>query len=479
MALNYASPDEEGSLIINLQPNANGVAQIDVTVEDDGPTSINNITMSFDLNITPVSDPPAIVSSPDTLVAPGGIYTYVLQATDPDTNDQLTFALLNAPDWLNLSDNNDGTAIISGTAPANGSSFLVVVEVRDLVDSTDTQIFTLYLNEPPFVSDSEIEVNEDLVYTFATEDFSAYYSDNENDNMVSIKLIDLPANGNVLLNQTNVQEGQVINTADLTALTYIPQQNFNGDDNIIWQANDGVSLSNNAKITILVTPVNDPPSLANIENTPLAYKQGSGPALLTETITISDIDDSSIQGGAISFLENYLDSEDMLIFEDTDSIKGRFDSVTGIMLLEGSDSKSSYEQAFRSINYINTNLDNTSTAERVITFIVWDFVDSSNIQNRSIMIEQVKPEPDFIDAFTPNDDGVNDIWEIRKISAYSSVDVSIYDSKGLLIYRTDNYLNEPWNGKRNGNVLSAGAYFYKVILDGGERIFEGNVNILK
>ena len=357
-------------------------------------------------------------------------------------------------------------------------SIEIVIEVSD-ADTTDIQEFTIHLNEPPVVTDSEIEVEEDLTYTFTEGDFTAYYSDNENDIMDYIKIIELPTNGGLVLNLNNVQVDQLINTSDLTNLKYIPNQDFSGNDGLTWQASDAVSLSNNAIMAIIVTPVNDPPSLANIENTVLTYKLGSGNEVITETITVSDIDDANIQGGAIIIAANYLSSEDLLVFDNTDSIKGQFDSANGIMLLTGSDSKSSYEQALRTVKYANTNLDNTSTAKRDIQFIVWNIIDSSNVESRSIIIDQVKPEPDFIAAFTPNDDGVNDVWEIRKISAYSSVDVNIYDSKGSLLYHTDNYLNQPWDGKQNGSALPAGAYYYKVILENGERIFEGNVNILR
>ena len=133
----------------------------------------------------------------------------------------------------------------------------------------------------------------------------------------------------------------------------------------------------------------------------------------------------------------------------------------------------------QSVKYINTNIDNTSTAERVISFFVWDLEDSSNVEERILLINEVKPEPDFITAFTPNADGVNDIWEIRKIGAYNSVAVFIYDSKGQLVFQSDDYKSLPWDGRLNGKDLPAAAYYYKVNLNHGEREYQGNVNILR
>ena len=479
IAINYTSPAIIGSLEITLQPNANGLAQIEVTVLDDGPSSLNSTTEIFELSILPVNDPPVIISVPSTAVAPSTIYSYTLQATDPDINDQLSFSILNVPTWLSLIDNNNGTAVLSGTAPTSGSSFPIAIEVTDLDNETDKQEFILFLNESPVISNSTIEVEEDLVYSFTETNFSGNYIDQENDNLNFIKVINLPTEGLLQLNQIDIVPEQIVNFGDLNKLEYKPNPNFSGSDNFTWQGSDGVSLSNIGNLAISITSVNDAPELNNIETNPLIYKQGSLGEVLTETITINDIDDSNIDGAIIGFTSNFLKNEDVLIFEDTDFIKGDFNSDTGFLVLEGSDSKSNYEQALHRIKYVNTNLDNTSTAERVINIIVRDMSESSNSVSRTILIDEVKPEPDFIDAFTPNGDGTNDVWEIRKIGSYSSVDVSIYDSKGQLVFHTNDYKSHPWNGTLDGEVLPTGAYFYKVLLEGGERIFEGAVNILR
>ncbi|MGL6267359.1 MAG: gliding motility-associated C-terminal domain-containing protein, partial [Chitinophagaceae bacterium] len=41
--------------------------------------------------------------------------------------------------------------------------------------------------------------------------------------------------------------------------------------------------------------------------------------------------------------------------------------------------------------------------------------------------------------------------------------VEVYNTAGSLVYRSIGY-NQPWDGKRNGQVLPAGTYYYTIDL---------------
>ena len=58
-------------------------------------------------------------------------------------------------------------------------------------------------------------------------------------------------------------------------------------------------------------------------------------------------------------------------------------------------------------------------------------------------------------VFTPNGDGVNDIFEIRGIDKYAENRLTIVNRWGDMVYQKNNYLNE-WNG----NSLLDATYFY-------------------
>jgi gliding motility-associated-like protein len=62
-------------------------------------------------------------------------------------------------------------------------------------------------------------------------------------------------------------------------------------------------------------------------------------------------------------------------------------------------------------------------------------------------------------AFTPNNDGYNDFFEIKGIQDFLDNEITIFNRWGLVVYHTENYFNT-WDGRDNdGNMLSDGTYF--------------------
>ncbi len=66
--------------------------------------------------------------------------------------------------------------------------------------------------------------------------------------------------------------------------------------------------------------------------------------------------------------------------------------------------------------------------------------------------------------FTPNGDGVNDIFEIRGIESISEYEISLFDRYGKLILQTK---GQPlrWDGSYNNKLLPSGDYWYTVRID--------------
>ena len=77
--------------------------------------------------------------------------------------------------------------------------------------------------------------------------------------------------------------------------------------------------------------------------------------------------------------------------------------------------------------------------------------------------------------FTPNNDGVNDLFEIPCVSDQNSAYLAVYNRWGDEVYRSDSYANQ-WDGTYNGAILPDGTYFYIVQLAGGVRT-QGSVEI--
>ena len=67
--------------------------------------------------------------------------------------------------------------------------------------------------------------------------------------------------------------------------------------------------------------------------------------------------------------------------------------------------------------------------------------------------------PPPANAFSPNNDGINDLWEIPALVDYPQCTVDVYDRYGHLIFHSIGY-GKPWNGKLNGKDLPVGTYYY-------------------
>ena len=79
--------------------------------------------------------------------------------------------------------------------------------------------------------------------------------------------------------------------------------------------------------------------------------------------------------------------------------------------------------------------------------------------------------------FTPNNDGINDYWEIPNLAAMGRVSVRVYNRWGQLMFADDDY-NNRWDGTSNGRPLPEGAYPF-IIESENEGTITGTVNIVR
>jgi gliding motility-associated-like protein len=89
-------------------------------------------------------------------------------------------------------------------------------------------------------------------------------------------------------------------------------------------------------------------------------------------------------------------------------------------------------------------------------------------------------------AFTPDNDGLNDIFMIRASGIQSIKSLRIFNRWGQVVYDRSNFVpNDPkfaWDGRVNGVIGGPNVFVYtlEVICDDGTPYFyKGNVSILK
>lgn len=80
-------------------------------------------------------------------------------------------------------------------------------------------------------------------------------------------------------------------------------------------------------------------------------------------------------------------------------------------------------------------------------------------------------------VFTPNDDGINDTWEITHIEMYPDARIFVFNRWGQKMYEGDG-TSEYWNGEYRGKKVPAGTYFYVVALGEGHNTYSGPLSIL-
>jgi gliding motility-associated-like protein len=64
-------------------------------------------------------------------------------------------------------------------------------------------------------------------------------------------------------------------------------------------------------------------------------------------------------------------------------------------------------------------------------------------------------------AFSPNNDGINDYWDIKNLDYLSDFSLNIFDREGHAIYSSKESSNTHlWDGTRNGQPVPLGTYYY-------------------
>jgi gliding motility-associated-like protein len=90
------------------------------------------------------------------------------------------------------------------------------------------------------------------------------------------------------------------------------------------------------------------------------------------------------------------------------------------------------------------------------------------IGSDSVYVKLISEEiPDFDiyvpNAFTPDGDGINDVFNVFHISlSFEHFSLSIYNRWGELVFKSDDE-SQGWNGKKTGKECPGGVYVYKII----------------
>ncbi|MBC7849178.1 MAG: PKD domain-containing protein [Chitinophagaceae bacterium] len=87
-------------------------------------------------------------------------------------------------------------------------------------------------------------------------------------------------------------------------------------------------------------------------------------------------------------------------------------------------------------------------------------------------------KPKIPNAFSPNNDGINDKWVIEHLESYPGATVEVFNRYGQLVYKSVGY-DRPWDGNMNGHPLAVGTYYWIINPKNGRQQMNGSVTILR
>jgi len=304
------------------------------------------------------------------------------------------------------------------------------------------------------VSSAELLVNDNVVGECATGSGGA------NGN---IKNSNAKTGSYEVDNATNGGNSAGFNYSGLAAGSYtIKLTIFNGNN---CSGAEGTS----AGFAFTVTDDNAAPVVSDAGAT-LAYTEGDSATVIDGTLTITDVDDTNMEGATITISSGYQASEDVLALGNTGLGISVASNSSGVLTLSGSASKANYETAFESITYQNTNTDDPDNTNRTITWVVSDGTANSSGVTSTITVADVNDAPVVSDAggtlsFSTGGsatviDGtltITDVDDTNMESATITISSGYESSEDVLAFTNANGITGSWDSGRAVLTLSGTA----------------------
>ncbi|RIJ37544.1 Ig-like domain-containing protein [Pontibacter oryzae] len=127
----------------------------------------------------------------------------------------------------------------------------------------------------------------------------------------------------------------------------------------------------------------------------------------------------------------------------------------------------------------NPNIANPiARPEETITYTVTVTSREGCVDTASVTVEVI-PGIKIPNAFTPNGDNVNEVWEIENFENYPDMRVEVFNRWGNKIFSSKGY-GVPWDGTYNGKELPVATYYYLIYLERiSDEPISGNVTIIR
>ncbi|HVW96023.1 MAG TPA: PKD-like domain-containing protein [Mucilaginibacter sp.] len=131
----------------------------------------------------------------------------------------------------------------------------------------------------------------------------------------------------------------------------------------------------------------------------------------------------------------------------------------------------------------NVDIDDNTKKNPVITGVIdrtytVQVTDSRGCVSTDSTMIKVSPKIVIPNTFTPNNDGINDVWNIQGLVAYTDAVVDIFTRYGQKVYHSIGY-DRPWDGLFNGKQLPTGVYYYVIDTKLYNQVLSGSITLLR
>ncbi len=289
--LNDVFKDSDSSLEFSVSGNdniqisiVNGVATITPTADWNGKETITfsakdpsgeSVSQTVNFTVTPVAD---IEADKTTVVEDTPTIIKVLGNDTFEGKDKVvSLDAENGPKNGTVIVNNDGTVTYTPNDNYVGKdTFTYIVTSGGVSESTTVEVNVTPVNDAPVAKDDIATTQED---TAVTIDVLPNDTDVDGDKL-SIQSASVPeAQGKV-----EIVDGKLV---------FTPAENFNGHAEIIYTVTDG-QLTDEAKVTVTVNPVNDAPTI-KVDAVESITEDAVNTDTVVATLTVRDTDTSEDQ----------------------------------------------------------------------------------------------------------------------------------------------------------------------------------------
>ncbi|HCE2247901.1 TPA: tandem-95 repeat protein, partial [Vibrio parahaemolyticus] len=230
------------------------------------------VSGSANLDILPINDAPnakndVITTEEDTAV------TIDVLVNDSDVEgDVLSIQSASVPSEQGSVDIVDGKLVFTPAENFNGEATITyIVTDGDLTDEAKVTVTVTPVNDSPVAVDDTTSIQEDTVVTI---DVLTNDTDVDGDKL-SIESASVPKEQGTV----EVVDGKLV---------FTPAENFNGDAEITYTVTDG-ELTDEAKVTVTVNPVNDAPTI-KVEAVESITEDAVNTDTVVATLTVRDTD---------------------------------------------------------------------------------------------------------------------------------------------------------------------------------------------